>query len=155
MRRKSKSKQPTSSGTFRGGNSIPEDWPQRLDQPGDPNYLGVSVIFRQYAEPMFDGAATKEEIIIGCKIAMLAWNLASLPPHKRPPFLAPALQTMPIEIQAMFRQYLSMLIERKEQQFEQYQWFIGDFHVEENAGEIRLVVMASELDQCGTIDINR
>jgi hypothetical protein len=124
---------------------VPADWQHHLDKPGDPNYLGVSEVFRQFSEPMFDGASSLGEITIGCQIAMLAWNLAALPSHLRPKLVAPALQAMPLEMQALTRHYLSMLISRKETLFEQYRWLIDDCKVEEVAGEFRLVVAAREL----------
>jgi|GEM_PF-2269472 len=31
---------------------VPADWQRHQDKPGDPNYLGVSEVFGQFAEPM-------------------------------------------------------------------------------------------------------
>jgi hypothetical protein len=152
MTRKPSSTQARASETPRGRGSkhgVRDVWQQQLDQPGDRNYLGVSVVFRQFAEPMLAGGTSLGEITVGCQIAMLAWNLAALAPHLRPKLLAPALLAMPVEIQALIRQYLSMLIARKEQQFEQYHWFIEDFKVDGHAGDIRLSVVVSELEMDG------
>ncbi len=149
MARKRSTSQTTASAAQekrKGAHYLPDDWQQHLNQPGDSNFLGVSIVFRQFADPMLAGTTNLEEFESACKIAMIAWNLALLMPHQRLKFIGPVLQAMPIENQIQTQQYISNLIARKEQQFGQYNWFIGDFHVEESSTGIRLVVAAKVLN---------
>jgi hypothetical protein len=132
---------------------LPADWRHHLDKPGDPNYLGVSEVFRRFAEPILDGATQLTDITAACRLAMLAWNLAMVPPHTRLQLVSDAVKMLSNAEQLPTRQCLEVFIARKEQLFGAYRWCIGDVHVESCRRGIRLVVAARELDESGSTPI--
>jgi len=112
---------------------------------GDPGYQGISITFDQFAEPLLVGAESLEELRLSYSLAMLAWNIASMPPHLRPRMLASALVGTPIDLQLETRKHLATMIARKDSSFSQQNWLVQDVHLEETADGVRMSVTISEL----------
>jgi len=112
---------------------------------GDTEYVGVSEVFREFAEPMIKGSENLAEIQAGLTFAMLGWNLALAPQHRRPQLLASALQTLSVDMRLQARTYLATLLERKSQHFSEYHWLVEHFHFEEQGNKTRLVVAVLNL----------
>ena len=155
VRKRKQSSQATPEGSThkRDTHRLPADWRQHLDKPGDPNYLGVSEVFRRFVDPWLTGVTQLTDIQARCSLAMLAWNLAVLPTPTRKELVSTTVEVVPVEEQDDARQCLAEFITRKEQLFSEYRWYIGDVHVESCRRGIRLVVAARELDESGSTPI--
>lgn len=109
--------------------------------------------FAQFAEPLMEGNLALPARQRCFEFAMLAWNLAMLPPHKRIPALLDMLQDFPIEDRAELKQEMQVWVERKLQQFGTCQWVIDRFELRETADTWHLTVLARVLGQPGACEV--
>jgi hypothetical protein len=130
---------------MKGKLTLNDNWQENLDKPDDPNYKGVSAIFSKFAEPLFKEASNLKEIEICCQIAAIAWNLAMVP-DLRQASLREMMQADSDEMNIFIHKQISIMIERKEKQFRQYDWLVGDYHVEDNGDSYRIAVAACKPD---------
>ena len=116
---------------------------------GDAQYEGVSETFRQFADPALRKTKNYTEMRTVLGIAMIAWNLATMPAHQRPRFLVEMLQAFPADIQQETRSYIASMVERKNQLFSEYRWMILKYHL--NDGDYELTVSAGDLRETSPV----
>lgn len=105
----------------------------------------ASAIFIQFAQPLFEGEETSEEMEMLYSLALMGWNLSFLPAHVQVKMIADLVQTEKIELRIEFKANLAYLVNRKNQQFPEANWIIHDFHLESKTGGDELYIETSKV----------
>ncbi|MEI7833959.1 MAG: hypothetical protein WCJ56_12285 [bacterium] len=85
-----------------------------------------SDILLQFASPLLKGDDTIGEAKKVLYMAIIAWNLSLLPPHRRAKALASLFESHSLATQISGKKIISDLVERKQNDFAQHEWMINE-----------------------------
>ncbi len=105
----------------------------------------TSAVLCRFVEPMREKLFCTDDfddIIFIYDIAVTAWNLAILSPHKRPQRLAEILHAVPVKFKLVFRSLFELWVNRKDEEFAEYKWMITDYSVKPKVNGIIVTVSA-------------
>lgn len=114
--------------------------------PAGEKFSGVIL---RFAEPLLHkvAAADYEIFFENVSLAIVAWNLASIPQPERDIALVEMLKTVPLMQRWMVKQELKIMIKRKNSLFADHIWLVHDYKITDTEAGYRVSVEAGLPEQ--------
>ncbi|MHB9134730.1 MAG: hypothetical protein ACYDBB_26965 [Armatimonadota bacterium] len=102
-----------------------------------------SDVIKRFAEPLLIDAEDYESTYSALTLAVLAWNLAHMPQHAQIKAITDIIRPMPPQLALVMKEEIVAYIARKEQFFNEYQWFVTNYWLRDDGNTYHLTVEVS------------